>query len=73
MELVDAGYKLVAYSARPWADYERVKVALDHYGIPYTAIVCGKMLLAALVDDRVVNAREEDWVAEVWRIEVEHS
>ncbi|GGM55780.1 hypothetical protein GCM10012275_28600 [Longimycelium tulufanense] len=61
--LVDDGRKIWIFTARPWADYELIEAYLNHYGIPFHGIVCGKLLVARLFDDRAFNAALEDWSA----------
>lgn len=62
MELVRNGYKIIIHTSRPWTDYQIIEQWLNHYGIPYKEIQCGKPLYAAYVDDRAVHAEEESWL-----------
>lgn len=62
LALVNAGYKIIVHTSRPWTDYEAIENWLQHYRIPYKEIQCGKPLYAAYVDDRAVNADEESWL-----------
>lgn len=61
-QAVEQGYKVVIHTARPWSDYEAIELWLNYHNIPYRAIVCGKLLAAAYVDDRAIHADEKDWV-----------
>lgn len=67
-ELVQAGYKIVCHTSRPWSDYVKIERALDAHGIPVKAIVCGKLLAAAYIDDRAIAADEPDWLSHVKHI-----
>lgn len=60
--LVDAGYKIVIHTARGWEDYELIESWLRHWGIPFSRIVCGKVLAAVYVDDKAVNASADSWL-----------
>lgn len=71
-KLAEAGYKLIVHTARPWSDYEALESWMNHYEVPFKAIVCGKLLVAAYIDDRGFNANAEDWVAETQYI-LDHS
>jgi len=59
--LVDIGWKIVIHTARPWNDYERIETWLDFWKIPYSRIVCGKLLAGIYVDDRAVHADDTHW------------
>lgn len=72
LDLIDAGFKLVVHTARPWADYEALESAYAHYGLDVRAIVCGKLLAVAYVDDRAVHADHPDWLSAVREIEESH-
>lgn len=67
-ELWEAGYKIVLHTARPWADHSAIEKAMSDHCIPYKAIVCGKLLAAAYIDDRAVAANHPDWLAAVKEI-----
>lgn len=60
--LVAMGYKIIVHTARPWSDYETVESWLNHYGFPWKAIVCGKLLADVYVDDRAINASASSWL-----------
>lgn len=72
LALVAEGWKLVVHTARPWADYEALEAWYAHYEIPVRAIVCGKILALAYVDDRALSSTDGDWVSSVYRIMGEH-
>lgn len=57
-----AGYKVVIYTSRSWEMYETIEAWLNHWDIPWHRIVCGKLLVRAMIDDRAINAAEESWV-----------
>jgi ABC-type nitrate/sulfonate/bicarbonate transport system substrate-binding protein len=59
-----AGYKIAVWTARPWSDYELIEAWLNHYGIDFDRIECGKMLVRAMVDDRAISASAESWLPE---------
>lgn len=61
--LLEAGYKIVIHTSRPWSDYERIESWLRHHGVPFKTIVCGKLLAAVYVDDRAVPAAAPSWHA----------
>lgn len=61
-EAVRAGWKVVIYTARPWTDYEAIEAWLLKNEIPFKSIVCGKLLVAALVDDRAIPAGAASWI-----------
>lgn len=60
-ELVRAGYKIVVHTARGWEDYELIESWLNHHDIPFSRIVCGKVLAAVYIDDRGRHADDSDW------------
>lgn len=64
-ELIEHGYKIVIHTSRPWWDYELIEAWLDHYGYPYSAIVCGKLQAVAYVDDRNIDVNEPSWLPEM--------
>jgi hypothetical protein len=58
---VEAGYKIVVHTARPWTDYERIEWWLTKHGIPFKGIVCGKLLARHYIDDRNIDMNAERW------------
>lgn len=61
-ELVKSGWKIVIHTARGWESYETIEAWLHHNGVPFSRIVCGKLLAGIYVDDRNVDPREASWV-----------
>lgn len=61
-ELRDAGYKIAIHTARGWEFYELVESYLNHYGIHFDRIICGKLLAALYCDDKAVPAQRESWL-----------
>lgn len=57
-----AGWKLVIHTARPWTDYEAIEAWAQFYDLPVRRIVPGKILAAAYVDDRAINADAQSWI-----------
>ena len=54
-KLVDAGYKIIIYTARSWNDHELVEDFLAENHIPFSRIICGKPLCYRIIDDRNGN------------------
>lgn len=61
-ELHRAGYKIVIHTARGWEAYELIESWLQHHDIPFSRIVCGKVLAAVYVDDRAVHSEDAVWL-----------
>lgn len=59
--LIEAGYKIVIYTARPWSEVENIKRWCRTHGVPAHQIICGKPLFAFVVDDKSVNSRDRNW------------
>lgn len=59
-ELVSKGWKIIIYTARPWSQYNVIEHWLNTHQIPFRSIVCGKMLLRWMVDDRNIEFNG-DW------------
>lgn len=56
MEKMEAdGWKLTIYTARPWADYQKIEDWLIKHGIPFRRIICGKPLFRFMIDDRNIE------------------
>lgn len=49
------GWKIIIYTSRPWHDYEKIESWLNSYNIPYRRIVCGKLFVKYMVDDRNIE------------------
>ena len=45
-------WKIIIYTSRPWADYRLIETWLKKYKIPFKDIVCGKLLVAFMIDDK---------------------
>lgn len=61
-QVLNSGKKAVIHTARPWTDYETIEAWYRHHGLKISAIQCGKPLFYKYVDDRAVNAFDEEWV-----------
>lgn len=59
---VDAGYKVIIHTSRPWTDYEAVEGWLNYHKIPFKEIQMGKPLYALYIDDRGRHAEAESWL-----------
>ena len=64
------GWKIIIYTARPWADYPKIEHWLDQNKIPHRRIVCGKILVKWMIDDRNL-AFSGDWTEILDRLEGE--
>jgi hypothetical protein len=53
--------KIIIHTSRSWADQELIEKYLLHYNIPFSRIVCGKLLAKYYIDDRAVSAYDPDW------------
>lgn len=58
--MADQGWKIIIYTSRPWVEHEVVESHLEKHGIPFRRIVCGKMFVKYMVDDRNVEF-DGDW------------
>lgn len=67
-KLHDEGWKLTIFTARPWADYQRIENWLIENQIPFRRIICGKPLLYRMVDDRNIEFRG-DWAEVLTKID----
>ena len=61
-QLVEAGFKIIIYTSRAWTDYEQIEHWLFLNGIPYSRIVCGKLLARVYIDDRNLDIDKESWI-----------
>ena len=61
-EAVRAGYKSVLHTSRPWSDYEALEAWAIRYDVPFSNIVCGKLLAAVYCDDRARHSEESSWL-----------
>jgi hypothetical protein len=57
----DAGKKIVIDTSRPWFEYEEIEAWLSFYLIPFDKIVCGKLLVWRMIDDRALPPETEKW------------
>src|ERR1035441_8538862 len=64
--LVQAGYKIVVHTSRPWHDYENIEAWTHYHGFDHLwgniRIICGKVLAAIYVDDRGRHPDAESWI-----------
>lgn len=61
LRLHEDGWKIVIHTARAWTDYAAIEAWLNHHGIPFRAIICGKGLFGVMIDDRNVDINSPDW------------
>lgn len=61
MRLHEDGWKIVIHTSRGWTDYAAIEAWLEHHGIPFRAIICGKGLFGVMIDDRNVDIESPDW------------
>lgn len=54
------GKKIVVYTARGWEHYIEVEEFMNKYDLPFDLIVCGKLLVEVMIDDRAINFNG-DW------------
>ena len=59
-QIRDNGWKAIIYTARPWSQYIVVEDYLNTHQIPFKAIVCGKVLLRWMIDDKNIEFHG-DW------------
>lgn len=59
-EIKRMGYRVVIFTARGWDDYINIKTWLKDNNMPFNMIICGKPLLAFMVDDKAFGFRG-DW------------
>jgi len=63
--IAQAGFEPVIHTARPWSDYKPLEEWLEANRVPYHAIICGKLLCRAYVDDRAINSEDLYWVSKI--------
>lgn len=61
-ELHTRGWKIVIHTARGWEDYELIESWLRYYDLPFSRIVCGKILAQIYIDDRARHAEDSHWL-----------
>lgn len=60
-QLANDGYKIIVHTSRSWADYELIEAYMIKHGLPFSRIICGKLLAKVYIDDRAVHADDDDW------------
>ena len=55
------GFKPVISTSRAWTDYEAIETWLNFHDIPWRSIVCGKLLVHHLIDDRSFDPTAASW------------
>jgi len=58
--LASKGWKIIIYTARPWHEYDQIENWLNNYNIPFRRIVCGKLFVKYMIDDRAISFKG-DW------------
>jgi len=66
-KLVEQGYKIWIYTARPWTDYHNIEAYCEHYKIPARRIICGKPFFNCVVDDKNIEF-DGDWKTVEYKI-----
>ena len=59
-KLIDAGYKIVIFTARQWSFYESIEKWCHDNGLRVKGIICGKPLFRWFIDDRNFGFKN-DW------------
>jgi hypothetical protein len=54
-QLNAGGWKIIIYTSRAWTEYDQIENWLDKYNIPHRRIVCGKLFVKYMIDDRNVE------------------
>lgn len=64
IEVHEAGYKCLIYTARSYEAYEMIESWLKEHNLHrvVTRIVCGKPLVHRIVDDKAIPADAESWL-----------
>jgi len=60
-ELDRSGWKVIIHTSRSWEAYELIEAWLQTNDVPYSRIVCGKVLAACYIDDRAIHSSEANW------------
>src|SRR5215217_224066 len=60
---IGLGWKIAVHTARPWSEYEIVESWMDFHKIPFTRIICGKVLAFSYLDDRAKYIGSKDWTS----------
>ena len=53
--LVEKGFKIMIWTARPWSDYENIERWCRDHDMPVRRIFCGKPLVRWFVDDKNIE------------------
>jgi|SRR5215203_1707519 len=61
-EVIEAGFEVYIYTARPYSDLYMIKYWLEYWEIPHHGVICGKPLFKYIIDDRCRNAEEDSWI-----------
>ena len=51
-KLIDNGFKVIVYTARPWSHYEAIEKWCIDNGLVVRRILCGKPLFRWMIDDK---------------------
>ena len=54
-KIVAMGYKVVVFTARPWADLYILKHLIKEHKLPVDQIICGKPLFLWMIDDKALT------------------
>lgn len=54
-KIIEMGFKPIIYTARPYSDYNIIENWLDINKIPFRRIICGKVLLRFMIDDKNIE------------------
>ena len=60
-ELHRQGWKIIVHTSRSYEAYELIEAWLWANKVPFSRIVCGKVLAAVYIDDRAKHSDEADW------------
>ena len=54
-KISDMGYKVIIFTARPYADYQLIEDFMDSNDLEYRRIICGKPLARYQIDDKAIH------------------
>lgn len=54
-KLVERGFKIMIWTARPWSDYENIERWCKDHDMPVRRIFCGKPLVRWFIDDKNIE------------------
>lgn len=68
-KLNDDGWKIIIFTARPWADYQNIEKYCEEYKIPVRRIICGKPLFVCMIDDKNIefNGNWKEVGYKIWK------